>query len=61
MTRPTLTTTLRLPPDLAPIVRVAAASRGQSVHAWVLQAIRQAILDQSQMGDRAVIAARERS
>ena len=40
-------TTLRLPEDLHQLVRLAAASRGQSDHAWMLAALRGAILHQA--------------
>ena len=40
-------TTLRLPEDLHRLVRIAAGARGQSDHAWVLAAVREAILRQA--------------
>lgn len=38
--------TLRIPDDLHALIRVAAATRGQTVHAWLLAAVRSSTLRQ---------------
>lgn len=40
-------TTLRLPEDLARWVSIAAASKRQSAHAWMLDALQGAVLRQA--------------
>lgn len=44
----------RIPADLSRVARVAAASRGQSLHAYILAALRAAVLRQAHDGDAAV-------
>jgi len=50
-------TTLRLPEDLHRLVRMAAAMRGQSDHAWMLAAIRGTILYEAKTKRGAPLAA----
>jgi predicted HicB family RNase H-like nuclease len=51
-------TTLRLPPDLARVARIAAAARGLSLNAWLLEAARGHALHAAQR-DASVRAAME--
>lgn len=50
---------LRIPEDLARVLRIAAAARGQSVHAYMLAAIRASILRDGAR-DQSVAAALDR-
>lgn len=52
-----LRTELRLPDDLAAVLRIAAAARRQSQHAYVLAAIRAAILRDAHAAPTGPVAA----